>query len=163
MVFCVAFGCSNGDNFGKSFFSFPSKEKAKATKAVDQTSRSSQLDTDSVFSLIPRSFLIVRVSSRIQLFTSLCFKPGRQRLKKSTLTCPIIPTIFKRIWEIETKKRRSLPFQKRRNLEISRSDSKSNTKWWQEYVSSVDKYKVIMAQLRLVQILRKCHIYEWLL
>ena len=48
------------------------RERAKTTKAVDQTSRSSQLDTDSVFSLMPRSFLTVRVSSRIQLFTSLC-------------------------------------------------------------------------------------------
>ena len=60
------------------------RERAKATKAVDQTSRSSQLDTDSVsvFSLMPlclwlmacyaKIILTVRVSSQIQLFTSLC-------------------------------------------------------------------------------------------
>ena len=53
------------------------RERAKATKAVDQTSRSSQLDTDSVsvFSLSyakPKIILTVRVSSQIQLFTSLC-------------------------------------------------------------------------------------------
>ena len=62
------------------------------------------------------------------VYQSVCFMPGRQHLKKSTLTCPIIPTILKRIREIETKERRSLPFQKRRNLdlEISRSDSNTN-------------------------------------
>ena len=53
------------------------RERAKATKAVDQTSRSSQLDTDSVsvFSLslmYAKIILTVRVSSQIQLFTSLC-------------------------------------------------------------------------------------------
>ena len=55
------------------------RERAKATKAVplavDQTSRSSQLDTDSVsvFSLMyAKIILTVRVSSQIQLFTSLC-------------------------------------------------------------------------------------------
>ena len=53
------------------------RESAKATKAVDQTSRSSQLDTDSVsvFSLslmYAKIILTVRVSSQIQLFTSLC-------------------------------------------------------------------------------------------
>ena len=45
------------------------------TKAVDQTSRSNQLDTDSVsvFSLMyAKIILTVRVSSQIQLFTSLC-------------------------------------------------------------------------------------------
>ena len=143
MVFCVAFGCSNGDNSGKSFFIFPSRLGLGVLAYAKIIFDSSCFVTDPA------------------VYQSVCFKPGRQRLKKSTLTCPIIPTIFKRIWEIETKKRRSLPFQKRRNLEISRSDS--NTKWWQEYVSNVDKYKVIMAQLRLVQIMRKCPIYEWLL
>ena len=52
------------------------RERAKATKAVDQTSRSSQLNTDSVsvFSLMAyaKIILTVRVSSQIQLFTSLC-------------------------------------------------------------------------------------------
>ena len=51
------------------------RERAKATKAVDQISRSSQLDTDSVsvFSLMyAKIILTVRVSSQIQLFTSLC-------------------------------------------------------------------------------------------
>ena len=52
------------------------RERAKATKAVDQTSRSSQLDTDSVsvFSLMSygKIILTVRVSSQIQLFTSMC-------------------------------------------------------------------------------------------
>ena len=51
------------------------RERAKATKAVDQTSRSSHLDTDSVsvFSLsYAKIILTVRVSSQIQLFTSLC-------------------------------------------------------------------------------------------
>ena len=50
------------------------RERAKTTKAVDQTSRSSQLDTDSVsvFSLMyAKIILTVRVSSQIQL-TSLC-------------------------------------------------------------------------------------------
>ena len=95
------------------------------------------------------------------VYQSVCFKPGRQRLKKSTLTCPIIPSIFKRIREIETKERRSVPFQKRRNLEISRSDS--NTQGGKNIYQILAKYKVIIAQLRLVQILRKCPIYEWLL
>ena len=120
MVFCVAFGCSNGDNSGKN-----------ATKAVDQTSRSSQLDTDSVsvFSLIMLCQDYFDSSCFVTdpaVYQYVCIKPGRQRLKKSTLTCQIIPTISKRIPEIEMKERRSLPFQKRRNLEISRSDSNTN-------------------------------------
>ena len=78
------------------------RERAKATKAVDQTSRSSQLDTDSV-SRCRYSRLFVTDPA---VYQSVCFKPGRQRLKKSTLRCPIIPTIFKRIREIETKERR---------------------------------------------------------
>ena len=46
------------------------RERAKATKAVDQTSRSSQLDTDSL--MYAKIILTVRVSSQIQLFTRLC-------------------------------------------------------------------------------------------
>ena len=107
------------------------RERAKATKAVDQTSRSSQLDTDSVGVGVLAYVCHDYFNSSCfvtdpAVYQSVCFKPGRQRLKKSTLTCPIIPTIFKRIREIETKERRSLPFQKRRNLEISRSDSNTN-------------------------------------
>ena len=49
------------------------RERANATKAVDQTSRSSQLDTDSLGVLAyAKITLTVRVSSQIQLFTSLC-------------------------------------------------------------------------------------------
>ena len=108
------------------------RERAKATKALDQTSRSSQLDTDSVsvFSLMYAKIMFDSSCfiTDPAVYQSVCFKPGRQRLKKSTLTCPIIPTIFKRIREIETKERqsRNLPFQKRRNSEISRSDSNTN-------------------------------------
>ena len=127
MVFCVAFGCSNGDNSGKSFFIFPSieKEPRRRRQWIKQVGRVKWTPT--------------RCSRLCQdHFDSSCFvtdpavyqsfKPRRQRLKKSTLTCPIIPTILKRIREIETKERRSLPFQKRRNLEIiiRRSDSNSN-------------------------------------
>ena len=32
MVFCVAFGCSNGDNSRKSFFSFPLIKKSQGDK-----------------------------------------------------------------------------------------------------------------------------------
>ena len=112
------------------------RERAKATKGVDQTSRSSQLDTDSVFLLMELCQDYFDSSCFVTdpaVYQSVCFKPGRQRLKKSTLTCPIIPTIFKRIREIETKERRSrnLPFQKRRNLEISRSDSAGGKNMYQ--------------------------------
>ena len=87
------------------------RERAKATKAVDETSRSSQLDTDSVsvFSLMGLCQDYFDSSCFVTdpaVYQSVCFKPGRQRLKKSTLTCPIIPTIFKRIREIETKPRK---------------------------------------------------------
>ena len=123
----MAFGCSNGDNSGKSFFIFPSIEKQprrrrqwiKQVGRVNWTStRCSRLCQDNFDS----SYFVTDRA----VYQPVCFKPGRQRLKKSTLTCPIIPTMFKRIPEIETKERRSLPFQKRRNFEISRSDSNTN-------------------------------------
>ena len=50
------------------------------------------------------------------VYQSVCFKPGRQRLKKSTLKCPIIPTIFKRIREIETKESPKLAFPEKAEL-----------------------------------------------
>ena len=52
------------------------RERAKATKAVDQTSRSSQLTTGHRLGVsilaYAKIILTVRVSSQIQLFTSLC-------------------------------------------------------------------------------------------
>ena len=127
MVFCVAFGCSNGDSFGESFFSFPSigKEPMRRRQWIKQVGRVNWTPTR-CSRLCQDHFDSSCFVTYLAVYLSVCFKPGRQRLKKSTLTCPIIPTIFKRIREIETKKRRSLPFQKRRNLEISRSDSNTN-------------------------------------
>jgi len=71
----------------ESFFKFSvDRERAKATKVVDQTSQSSQLDIDSVFSHI----VIYQDNCDSSCFVtdpavyhqSVCFKPGRQRLKK---------------------------------------------------------------------------------
>ena len=110
LIFCVAFGCSNGDNSGKSFSSFPSIEKEprrRRQRIKQDTSRSSQLDTDSVYSQLCQDYFDSSCFvTDPAVYQSVCFKPGRQRLKKSTLTCPIIPTMFKRILEIETKESR---------------------------------------------------------
>ena len=124
----MAFGCRNGDNFGKSFFSFPSieKEPRRRRQWIKQVGRVNWTPTR-CSRLCPQDhFDSSCFVTDPAVYPSVCFKPGRQRLKKSTLTCPIIPTIFKQILEIETKERRSLPFQKRRSLEISRSDSNTN-------------------------------------
>ena len=119
MVFCVAFGCSNGDNSGKSFFSFPSieKEPRRRRQWIKQVGRVNWTPTR-CSRLCQDYFDSSCFVTDPAVYQSVCFKPSRQRLKKSTLTCPIIPTIFKRIREIETKpkERRSLPLQKRRNL-----------------------------------------------
>ena len=133
MVFCVAFGCSNGDNSGKSFFSFPSIEKEPSPRRrrqwIKQVGRVNWTPTRTRCSRLCQDYFDSSCFvTDPAVYQTLCFKTSRQRLKKSTLTCPIIPTIFKRIREIETKERRNLPFQKRRNLvlEIRRSDSNTN-------------------------------------
>ena len=137
MVFCVAFGCSNGDNSGKSFFSFPSieKEPRRRRQWIKQIGRVNWTPTRTRCSrlwLCQDNFDSSCFVTDPAVYQTVCFKPSRQRLKKSTLTCPIIPTSVKRIREIETKERRNMPFQKRRNLEIRRSDSNTIHKWWQE-------------------------------
>ena len=135
MVFCVAFGCSNGDNSGKSFFSFPSieKEPRRRRQWIKQVGRVNWTPTRTRsrsrcyrLSLCQDYFDSSCFVTDPAVYQTVYFKPSRQRLKKSTLTCPMIPTIFKRIREIETKERRYLPFQKRRNLELRRSDFNAN-------------------------------------
>jgi len=123
MVFCVAFGCSNGDNSVNSFFSFPSIEPRRRRQWIKQVGRVNWTSTRCSRSCQDNFDSSCFVTDPSVYLQSVCFKPARQRLKKSTLTCPIIPTIFKRIREIETKERRSLAFQKRRNLKVSCSDS----------------------------------------
>ena len=134
----MTFGCSNGGNSGNTFFNFPSIEKElrrrrqwiKQVGRVNWTpTRCSRLGLSQglwLFKLCQDNFDSTCFVTDPAVYQSVCFNPGRQRLRKSTLTCEIIPTIFKRIREIETKEIRSLPFEKRRNLEISRSDSNTN-------------------------------------
>ena len=111
MVFCITFGCSNGCNVGKSCISFPSieKEPRRRRQWIKQVGRVNWTPTrcSRLWHLCQDHFDSSCFVTDPAVYQSVCFKPGRQRLKKSTLTCPIIATICKRTREIETKERRS--------------------------------------------------------
>ncbi|XP_076317209.1 uncharacterized protein LOC143229174 [Tachypleus tridentatus] len=98
MVYCVAYGCKNVSASGKSFFSFPCKEKKPArwrqwVRMVNRknctTSHHAKLYQDHS----ERSCFV----SDPTVLDSVGFRPSRLRLKKPSAVDRIVPTIFPRV------------------------------------------------------------------
>ena len=92
MVYCAVVGCSNGSKSGKSFYSFPSKEKERARhyqwlsrvrckRRNWKPTKFSKICSDH---FAGNSFLVDPAT-----FASVGFNPGQMRLKKDA-----VPTIF---------------------------------------------------------------------
>ncbi|XP_076334678.1 THAP domain-containing protein 2-like [Tachypleus tridentatus] len=98
MVYCVAYGCKNGLASGKSFFSFPCKEKepARWRQWVRMVNRKNWIPLHHA-KLCQDHFECSCFVLDPTLLDSMGFKPGRLRLKKTSAVDKIIPTIFPRV------------------------------------------------------------------
>ncbi|XP_076354003.1 zinc finger MYM-type protein 1-like isoform X2 [Tachypleus tridentatus] len=98
MVYCVAYGCKNGSGSGKSFFSFPCKEKEPSrwrlwVRMVNRKNWTPSHHAKLCQDHFERSCFV----SDPAVLDSVGFKPGRLRLKKSSPVDRIVPTIFPRV------------------------------------------------------------------
>ncbi|XP_076372250.1 uncharacterized protein LOC143257444 isoform X1 [Tachypleus tridentatus] len=144
MVYCVAYGCKNGSTSGKSFFTFPCKEKEPArwrqwVRMVNRKNWTPSHHAKLCQDHFERSCFV----SDPTVLDSVGFKPGRLILKKPSAVDRIVPTIFPRV-ELRTDLsllrtgstplKPSLAITKRTNLKpVSSIPRGTQTGWYSVY------------------------------